>query len=29
MSSVEDEYQVVTKYDSTTGYNYCILEFIH
>ena len=27
-SNIEDEYQVVTKYNETTGYNYCILEFI-
>ena len=28
-SNTELNYQLVTKYDSTTGYNYCILEYIN
>lgn len=29
VTHVEDEYQVVTKNDTSTGYDYCILEYLH
>ena len=29
VTHVEDEYQVVTKHDTSTGYDYCILEYLH